>query len=697
MKQNGKIAAGPKQKKKNFGIPISPVESKFSGFFKTLPALLLTATLFLVPFFPDEKLNRLKLITFGAGLILSTVFWAVSTAMENSWSFYRTPLDPYLAIYFVSAILYYRASPNLSVAASELERMIFSVGAYLAAVQIASRFDADRTRKMILRGWIGGLFLISVYGILQKSGGIGRLMVPQMDRVFATFGNPIFFAAFLIISIPLVFACLLCAQNFFLRWFLRGTLILSAGALFCTGTRAAFLALPAAMVPAFLFLEIRSGWQWSKNLWQSKVKIFTLIAGVIAAHFALTLFSDGYSALAQKAKSAVAAARMGDVKQTHTLIWKDVLKMWKAHKIFGTGYGTFHIEFPQYASEELKKVFPQESRIVNDAHNEYLQILAETGLVGFLIFISMIVVFYLSSLKNFWALSLEESREPLILGVGLLCGITAMLMENFFSVDMRFIVSSTYLFFAMGLVGSFSSRRIEMNWSATGWPRLCKSAWVVAFLLLSGVVGYGRNPSGIYLGGIYRWSKDDQGLWHLEKTAASGPGLIPTLIRPYMAQKEIARTPDFFDEKLLNAAQTISDLENLVRQYPAQAKYWEKLGFALAKEIQRKENGSKVNDLGVAERSIAAYKKAYELNPALEGPPNNLGNIYYTLNQRQQAIEWWKKAIDANPDKIDARLNLGLAYYYQGKVKEAATQFEEVLKRDPKNERAIVMLKRMVE
>ena len=84
--------------------------------------------------------------------------------------------------------------------------MIFSVGAFFVAAQVCSGTGSERLKKIVLGGWVSGLFLISIYGILQKTGGIGPVQVPQMDRVFGTFGNTsapveetIFFSS---ISIP---------------------------------------------------------------------------------------------------------------------------------------------------------------------------------------------------------------------------------------------------------------------------------------------------------------------------------------------------------------------------------------------------------------------------------------------------------------------------------------------------------------
>ncbi len=613
------------------------------------PSLALALTLFLTPFFPDEKLNRLKLISLGAGLTLTGLLWACSRAAEKKFSFARTPLDIPLAVYAALALFFYKSSANPATAASEFQRMIFSVGAFFVAVQTLSGIAAEKKKVWAVSGWAAGLLLISLYGVLQKSGGIGQIQVPQMERVFATFGNPIFFAAFLILSIPVVLGAFLESKKIAARLFYALALFVSAWALFYTGTRAAFLALPLALIFFYVLLELPSGWTVTKKLWTRKFQIFPAIA-VLAA---LLLFSSGV-------REKIRASRMTATSQTHTLIWKDVLKMWKAHPWTGTGFGTFHIEFPAYASDELKAAYPQNERIVNDAHNEFLQILAETGLAGFAVFMSLLILFYVYALKFYAGMA---APSPLLAGI--LSGALALLIENFFSVDMRFIISSTYLFLAMGFAASYFSTEISFVWPGT----LAKGLWVLAAVAASGVLGLVHKPFDF--------------------------GLLPSLLRPYQANRELKNQPDFFEQKY---PQSIEGLEEMSKKFPGEWKVWDKLGFAYAKIIEGKDfQGKKVVYPANAEKSVNAYMKAFQLNPAAEGPPNNIGNIFYTMRKPAEAIEWWKRAVTINPEKIDARLNLSIAYYSLGRVKDASQQLEEVLKRDPQNKTALVMLKRMVE
>ena len=76
---------------------------------------------------------------------------------------------------------------------------------------------------------------------------------------------------------------------------------------------------------------------------------------------------------------------------------------------------------------------------------------------------------------------------------------------------------------------------------------------------------------------------------------------------------------------------------------------------------------------------------------------NNLGNIYYLMGNRPMAIGYWNRSLAINPQQIDSRLNLAIAYYYQGELRESAEQLKVILKTDPKNEKAIVLLRQMTE
>ncbi len=72
--------------------------------------------------------------------------------------------------------------------------------------------------------------------------------------------------------------------------------------------------------------------------------------------------------------------KRGDVHSYERLIiWEDTLNLWSDYPIFGSGLGTFRDYYPRYKRMEG-------TYTAQYAHNEYLNLLAEMGIVGFALF-----------------------------------------------------------------------------------------------------------------------------------------------------------------------------------------------------------------------------------------------------------------------------------------------------------------------
>ena len=72
---------------------------------------------------------------------------------------------------------------------------------------------------------------------------------------------------------------------------------------------------------------------------------------------------------------------------------QDTWRLFLDHPVIGTGLGTFEMVFPPYDSV-------YDGKIVNHAHNDYLELLAETGVVGGLCCLWFLGVVLLQSLKG---------------------------------------------------------------------------------------------------------------------------------------------------------------------------------------------------------------------------------------------------------------------------------------------------------
>ena len=568
----------------------------------------LSLILFLTPLFPDVRLTRPKLLLFETGLYGIFFLWFAFCFIKGELRLRRSYVLLPVFAYGLLTLVFYYFSADRHVALNELKRGLLSITAFFVASNIVT---SKEDRNWLLGFWLSGSFLAFIYGIMQHYGGISLLQVPYVYRIMSTFGNPIFFAAHIVIILPIAIGLVFGSKNTFSKILLFVLVIFGVFALYFAQTRAAFIGFAVSLL-VFILLSVK----------EIKTKIFILaLVVVIAGIF------------------GVLTKNMWGRNQEHRLIWRDSLVMWSKSPWTGTGPGTFHLYFPKFASEQLKKIYPQQQFVVNDAHNEYVQYLTETGILGFGVFLWLLISFYRSS---FLILAKTQGRQRYIL-CGLIASASGILVQNFFSVDMRFIISAVNLFIVWGIIDSFDDNYYEFN----NFSKTLRVSGLLIILTLSFLA-------------------------------------FQKVLEPYIAQNKVANTPDFFDEKILEASKTAAEFEELALKYPDKASIYEKLGWIYAKEKKW-------------EPAIKNYEKAFELNPALFGPLNNLGNIYFLLNRRDKAIIYWKKSLEINPNQTDSRLNLAMAYYYNGQLKEASDELKKVLELDPKNEKAIVMLKQMVE
>jgi len=70
----------------------------------------------------------------------------------------------------------------------------------------------------------------------------------------------------------------------------------------------------------------------------------------------------------------------------------DALRLWKDYPVFGSGLGSFQVAFPRYSQQDLGVLFTH-------AHNDYLQLAAETGVVGVALLGLLVFTSFLAALR----------------------------------------------------------------------------------------------------------------------------------------------------------------------------------------------------------------------------------------------------------------------------------------------------------
>ena len=141
-----------------------------------------------------------------------------------------------------------------------------------------------------------------------------------------------------------------------------------------------------------------------------------------------------------------------DISNGRTHFWSIALQIFKDYPILGAGLDSFGTVFPRY--DTWNGTF----RIEN-AHNDYLQILADAGIIGFLCIIFFVVLFFRQSLK---IITNTENSFRQSAAIGATAGCFGIFLHSFFDFPLR--TTSNFFFFLLLVVIATSSMKLPKKY-----------------------------------------------------------------------------------------------------------------------------------------------------------------------------------------------------------------------------------------
>ena len=123
-------------------------------------------------------------------------------------------------------------------------------------------------------------------------------------------------------------------------------------------------------------------------------------------------------------------------------VWGDTLTIFFAHPILGIGLGAFETVYPIYGRGDG-------SFVIQFAHNDYLQVLSDSGIVGGAIALWFIIVIARAVMQ------VTRSADPFLraLGLGSAAGVFALLVHSLFDFNLQ-IPSNALLFLLLAAIVS---------------------------------------------------------------------------------------------------------------------------------------------------------------------------------------------------------------------------------------------------
>ncbi|MCM2281808.1 MAG: O-antigen ligase family protein [Bdellovibrionaceae bacterium] len=334
----------------------------------------------------------------------------------------RAPLE-YIDFFLIALAGVIALSAMLSVS-PDANRLFIIGSARFVLLFLGLRFALEMTEeKSLFRGiriLVPIVGVIAVYAIFQHFTGIdlirgNRISISSVDtaagRVFRAngmWGHPVTFGHSMALTFCMVMGLAFTAardksQAFSAKF--RALVIivalLSGLALLSSYTRGAWIGAGAA----FVVIGLYQG---------RKVATFTLSSAVLAMTLALSVSEH----LRSRLLSIFSSTNQSNLERIQ--IWKANIQMFQEHPFLGVGYGE---------NERLIRVYFEKLGILNGfgghAHNNYLQFLSGTGLVGFFLFVAFSVAGFVMTHRLLTRLP-REAVWPRALALGALAAQVAL-------------------------------------------------------------------------------------------------------------------------------------------------------------------------------------------------------------------------------------------------------------------------------
>ncbi|HTH50864.1 MAG TPA: O-antigen ligase family protein, partial [Pyrinomonadaceae bacterium] len=268
--------------------------------------------------------------------------------------------------------------------------------------------------------------VMGFYGILQRLAspeGIYGLRHPAQAIPFGPFVNQHHFAALMEmtggITLGLLFGETTSRDR---RILLATAAIIMGAAVGFTGSRGGMLSFAATLGCVLLFRFMRGGSAEPADA-RKRLAIAAAGLGLLMVVFLLVAYLGGNDPLLRG--SGVALADV-DVSTGRFHFWPIALRIFAAHPVIGAGLDSFSVAFTRYDT------WPGLFR-VEQAHNDYLQILADAGILGFVCLASFIYLLFSRGL----AVLSKSHDERRYMTAGALAGCFGIMVHSFFDFPLR--------------------------------------------------------------------------------------------------------------------------------------------------------------------------------------------------------------------------------------------------------------------
>ena len=436
------------------------------------PLIAMSLVLLAGPFGAIENLRIGGVLLSSSQLLflLAVCLWITYGVIRRRIFIPGTPINLALILFITLGAVSLINAPSLRIGLKEEIKWIEMTLALLLvtdlamnwrAVQDQSRPGLSNKRPGVDIRWILAMLLLA--GISQAMLGIWQfglrgdgpdhfLILDRFYRAFGTFQQPNPFGGFMGISAALAIGTLIgTGISLFIdirngkRWiisewvwlvFLIFASATTGMALVMSWSRGAWLGFAAGMVALVFFLP--------KKRWKG---VLLVVIGLMATTLMIQL-NLVPAAISGRIVTISEDLQVGDVRGELVTIenfavierlahWQAGIEMARDNLLLGVGFGNYEVAYEQYGL--LNWVHP-----LGHAHNYYINILAETGILGTIAYLLLWAIIFAQAIRLLPKLDWSERGVVL----GLLTAWTALAVHHLFD---KLYVNNLYLFMGVML------------------------------------------------------------------------------------------------------------------------------------------------------------------------------------------------------------------------------------------------------
>ncbi len=352
--------------------------------------------------------------------------------------------------------------------------------------------------------------------------------------------------------------------------------------------------------------------------------------------------------------------------------------------MLGSGVGTFNVDFSKFRSADFNNDAWAWSLRFSQPFSTLFAIFAETGVLGVLAFI-FILLYVLGHILSLWfkdktehflekfSVEGEFDKIDFFLVVAAWLVLTVAMAFSFHGPVLWWLWFVLLGLMSVGLSFVDPNALSEYEWEISENPQYSLSFSFVVIVIMAGITMVGVLGARMYVAEtVYAKALTSQNFQEAQNNLQKALGQRPNsdlyhaaLAQVYLMQAvTLASTPEPDLQTISGyVAVAVNEAKKATEISPRSVAIWENLA------IMYENAASLVPE--AREWAIKSWQQAKDLEPTNPVLSWRLGNNYLLANKKDEAIKSYKEAVDLKADYLDARMSLAQVYESDNKIEEA--------------------------